>query len=56
MPAELLLGLFEQLLVSLQDAALLAVRLEKLIEVLAQAGLNGTGVVERKVRRPGFGW
>src|SRR5207249_1897409 len=52
--AQLLLGLLEQLLVALQDAALLAVRLEKLIQVLAQAGLDRAGIVERQVRSPGF--
>src|SRR3989440_7678566 len=51
--AQLLLGLLEQLLVALQDAALLAVRLEKLIQGLAQAGLKRAGIVQRQVRSPG---
>ena len=52
--AELLLGLLEQLLVALQDTPLLAVRLQKLIQVLAQAGLNCDRIVERQVPGPGF--
>src|SRR5256884_1370655 len=51
--AQLLLGLLEQLLVAFQDAALLAVRLEKLIQVLTQAGPGPAGILERPLPRPG---
>src|SRR2546428_1579158 len=51
--AELLLGLLEQLLVALQDTALLAVRLEKLVQVLAQAGPARARVRGRPGPRPG---
>ena len=55
MPAELLLGLFEQLLIALEDATLLAVRLEQLVQVLAQPSLNRDGLFERQGRRARFG-